>query len=634
MLCITGQTPVYTGVPADATVFLQQFEAIILAFGLIEALLPPSERTILVPESVRIAHNEMAMALINAACGRFPDLLVLDCEPEAKVNWIPPVSRAWYVWKYFHSGILSVIEFSRVGVKAVHRGGEIKKKSGKFKQNESPAKVKCDVRRSNISKGLLLGLDASNASASSVNLPSVSSVSSASVDVLISSSSLNVVSFDDLTPSTCLAAIVSPALFEIAVSSLSSVFGPVDPAGTEAVLSQHVEPDALSHSTPFSTATFGEVVSSHSTPPVTATFYAGLSTVPESPDSPLSFGPNVDLHLSKLIELHYVEDGPVLGDGERNSRPEAAPDETRDVPAVASFEDGAWLLRPAPAADEHRGALCNVWRDEKRPRSAPAVDEHQRGTAWCVPDYEWGVRGAPVAEWWRNGVPLRPAPAPDERRGGHNADKWWRDGAEPRPAPAPDESHGAHGAACWRDGALPRPACAPDERTWRAMVVRPMSAPADAAAVAVAGALPRPAPVPDYTWGALPSTWWRDGVVPRPAPAPDEKRSWRDGATIPRTAPALDVLRGALLGATGAIPRPAPASDYAWSALTATWWRNGVPPRPAPAPDEYRSRQRVGWRGDGAALRPAPAPDEFWRALNAAPWCDGAHSAGHVAAGS
>jgi hypothetical protein len=224
-----------------------------------------------------------------------------------------------------------------------------------------------------------------------------------------------------------------------------------------------------------------------------------------------------------------------------------------------------------------------------------------------------------------DGSHLRPEAAPDEYRSINDAPWSGGVGAKLRPVPAPDDSHGAHGAACWRDGALPRPACAPDERTsWRAMV-RPMSAPADAAAGAVAGAMPRPAPAPDYTWGALTSTWWRDGVLPRPAPVPDY--------TLLRTALALDVLRSALPGATGAIPRPAPAPDYAWGALTATWWRAGVLPRPAPAPDECWSRQRAGWRRDGAALRPAPAPDELWGALDAL-WGDVAHCAGHVAAGS
>ncbi len=71
-------------------VFLQEFKDIIVAFGLTEALLPPLERTIRVSESVRIMQNEMAMAFINAACGRFPDHLVVDCEPEAKFDYSAP----------------------------------------------------------------------------------------------------------------------------------------------------------------------------------------------------------------------------------------------------------------------------------------------------------------------------------------------------------------------------------------------------------------------------------------------------------------------------------------------------------------------------------------------------------------
>ena len=140
-----------------------------------------------------------------------------------------------------------------------------------------------------------------------------------------------------------------------------------------------------------------------------------------------------------------------------------------------------------------------------------------------------------------DGAHLRPAAAPDERRGANDV-PCSGEGAQLRPAPAPDEPPGAqcraathwgaaeHGADCMRDGVLLRHAAA--------------------------GVLPRPAPAPDYTWGVLGTSWWRDGAPLRPAPAPDEcggrhrgRMEWlRDGAAL-RPAPAPDELRGALLAA-------------------------------------------------------------------------------------
>ncbi len=88
-------------------------------YGLAQALLPPSERTVVVSELVRLEENAMLYEILRAAFVVCPERTPLDDYPEPPIEGSPRLPRAW--WIYQHLSNTSAVLSAQDGHEALQR---------------------------------------------------------------------------------------------------------------------------------------------------------------------------------------------------------------------------------------------------------------------------------------------------------------------------------------------------------------------------------------------------------------------------------------------------------------------------------------------------------------------------------
>ena len=126
--CTSAQMPMYTGAPDDAVSFAGRLHNAIRMHGLAQALLPPTQRSVVVPEQVRLEENVMLHELLRAAYVRCPERFPLDEHPELSIDGSPRIARAW--WLYEHLSKTSAILSAQDGHEALQRFTALKQGAG------------------------------------------------------------------------------------------------------------------------------------------------------------------------------------------------------------------------------------------------------------------------------------------------------------------------------------------------------------------------------------------------------------------------------------------------------------------------------------------------------------------------